>query len=194
MITNNDALLSKFTTVYRHGIDLNGYKRHISNEFIEPEAVTTGIKGNMPDILAFLLRPQIDALPYSHAKRTANAKRYMDELIGLDIKFPTVDPDTIHAWHTFAIGVDPKIRSQVLTALDKKGIRSTIHYKPISQMKHFAEKYGYTKDDYPVSTDWGKSTFSLPIFADLSVNEQDYVIKSLKEVITSVKTSSDHLC
>ena len=140
----------------------------------------------MPDILAFLLRPQIDDLPQSHAKRTANALRYIEAFSNLDIELPKIDAGVTHAWHTFTIGVDAAKRTEIITRLDEMGIRTTIHYKPVHQMRYFVEKYGYKKDEYANSSVWGQKTLSLPIFPDLKLAEQDYVIESLTKVMHSV--------
>jgi UDP-4-amino-4-deoxy-L-arabinose-oxoglutarate aminotransferase len=186
MITDHGDLLATFTTVYRHGIDLDGFKRHTSKQFIEPESITAGIKGNMPDILAFLLRPQIDDLPLSHARRTANAMRYIEALSDLDLEIPSVDVGVTHAWHTFAIGVDAAKRSEVLARLDDMGIRTTIHYKPVHQMRYFVEKYGYRQDEFINSSSWGQRTLSLPVFSDMTLIEQNYVIDNLRKIMLDV--------
>jgi dTDP-4-amino-4,6-dideoxygalactose transaminase len=53
-------------------------------------------------------------------------------------------------------------------------------------MRYFVEKYGYKKDEYAYSSAWGQKTLSLPIFPDLKLAEQDYVIESLTKVMHSV--------
>ena len=186
MITNDSDLLSKFTTVYRHGIDLDGYKRHIRDGFHAPEAVTKGIKGNMPDLLAFLLRPQITNLANSHAARTKHAMIYMRELSDLGLEFPQSLGNATHAWHIFSIGVDPSKRQMIIDALDERGIKTTIQFKPVHEMSYFRSKYGYSPGDYPNSHDWGRKTISLPLFPDLREDEQRYVIDNLRSILSSL--------
>lgn len=184
MVTNDEELLLKFTTIYRHGIDLDGYKRHVSAKFAAPEVVSRGLKGNMPDTQALLLRPQLANIAQSHAKRTAHAERYIAELANLPVEIPHVRPQAHHAWHIFAIGVDANKRLDILNELDSMGIRTTIQFKPVHAMKYFEEKYGYCPGQFIHSMDWGNRTISLPVFADLTDDEQTYVIDSLRKVLT----------
>ena len=181
MITDDDDLLRRFTTVYRHGIDLDGYKRHVSEEFREPEAITNGIKANMSDLSALLLKPQIKMADDSNAKRSANAEVYRSELVGLGLEFPSVDPGVHHAYHLMAVGIDPRRRSQVLKEMDRRGIRSTVQYKSVHMMRHYADRHDPL--DYPISKLWGESVFSLPIFADLREDELAYVIDTMKDIL-----------
>lgn len=181
MITNNDDLLRRFTTIYRHGIDLDGYKRHVSDEFKEPEAVTNGIKANMSDLNALLLKPQIKTASYMNAKRAANAARYVSELANHGLEFPLIEKGVHHAHHIMAVGIDPSRRSNLLKAMDRCGIRSTVQYKSVHMMNHYSGRYD--PDDYPVSKLWGESVFSLPIFPDLSEEELSYVITTMKELL-----------
>ena len=186
MITNDSELLARFTTIYRHGIDLDGYKRHIKDGFHAPEAVTKGIKGNMPDLLAFLLRPQIANLSASHAARKKHAEIYMTELSDLGLEFPEQLDDATHAWHIFAIGVDADIRDEVIGKLDAAGIKTTIQFKPVHEMSYFRTKYRYAASDYPNSHAWGSKTISLPLFPDLKEHEQRYVIDNLRSIIRAL--------
>lgn len=184
MITNDNYIASLFKTVYRHGIDIDGYYRHYASKFVAPEAVTRGVKGNMPDLLALLLGPQLDNLEQSHAKRVAHAQRYIDELADLPIELPKVDPKAKHAWHVFAVGVDPVERMNIIQELDARGIRTAIQFKPLHAMTYFASKYKLKAADFPNSEDWGNKTFSLPVFPDMTEDEQSYVIENLRDVLT----------
>lgn len=184
MVTNDDALLAKFTTIYRHGVDLDGFKRHVASKLEAPDTVSRGLKGNMPDTQALLLRPQLANINESHAQRKAHAHRYLEELGDLPIELPYTMPKAEHAWHIFAIGVAADKRAGILNELDARGIRTTIHFKPIHALKYFDTKYGYCPGQFIHSMDWGNRTLSLPVFSDLREDEQSYVIENLRQVLT----------
>ena len=181
MITNDRSLFDEYQTIYRHGIDLCGYRRHIVDKFIPAEAVTRGIKSNMPDILAFLLRPQISSADDTRAKRQAIADRYHNELKGLETI--SVDSRAVPAWHIYPVAVDADHRHAVLAALYERGIKTTIHFKSLHMMEWYRDRYGYVPDDYPNAYAWGESVFSLPVFPTLTDDEQSYVIESLNDII-----------
>ena len=181
MITNDRSLFDEYQTIYRHGIDLCGYRRHIVDKFIPAEAVTRGIKANMPDILAFLLRPQIESADATRARRESIAFRYKQELRGVDSIY--VDPRASSAWHIYPAAVDPSLRHRVLEQLYDRGIKTTIHFKALHMMEWYRERYGYEASDYPNAYAWGESVFSLPVFPTLTDEEQSYVIAALNDII-----------
>ena len=182
IVTDDDDLLAKIKLTYRHGVDLCGYQRHIREEFIAPDVVSLGIKANMPDILACLLPPQIKRAEQNLATRNQIANRYIDELQGL-LEFPYINTKAKHAWHIFAVGIDPAKREQLLIDLFNNGIRTTIHFKSMHTTTYYANKYGFKPEDFPIAYQWGESQFSLPVFPGLTNAEQDYVINTLKGLL-----------
>ena len=180
IVTDNSELLNKIKLTYRHGVDLCGYQRHIREEFIAPDVVTTGIKANMPDILAILLPPQIARAEANLARRNQIAERYLNELTGLDIEFPYVNTKAKHVWHIFPIGIDPAKREKSLIHLYNNGVRTTIHFKAIHCTTQYGRKYQYLPIDFPIAYNWGESVFSLPIFPGLTDDEQTHVIEQVK--------------
>ena len=181
MITNDLSLFQEYQTIYRHGIDLCGYRRHIVDKFIPAEAVTRGIKANMPDISAFLLRPQIESADATRARRESIAKRYSQELKGVSTIH--VDDRATSAWHIYPVAVESSQRHRVLEQLYERGIKTTIHFKALHMMEWYRERYGYVASDYPYAYAWGESVFSLPVFPTLTEDEQSYVIANLNEII-----------
>jgi len=133
----------------------------------------------MPDILAMLLPSQIKRASHNLALRQQIANRYMDELQGV-VNFPYVNSRAKHAWHIFAVSVDPAIREQLLIDLFNVGVGSTIHFKALHTTTYYANKYGFKPSDFPVAYEWGESVFSLPVFPSLTLEEQEYVINQLK--------------
>lgn len=183
MVTNDDEFLSKFVIKYRHGIDLCGYKRHISDSFIEPLMVSEGIKANMTDLQALMLKPQIEKIHEVQAARSHRAKIYLDRLSDLPIEIPKLVPNSVHAWHLFTIGVDEDRREKILHELDERGIRTTVHYRALNDMPFMQKKYGERSSNFPHATSWGRRTISLPIFPDLKDEEQEHVIRTLRSII-----------
>lgn len=179
IVTDDEKLYNKIKLTYRHGVDLCGYQRHIREEFIAPDVVAAGIKANMPDILAMMLPIQIEKAEQNLLRRQAIAKRYVNELGNL-VKFPLVNPAAKHAWHIFAISVEPDKREKALIYLYNNGVRTTIHFKAMHMTSYYNNKYGQYPLDFPNAYHWGESVFSLPIFPALTQEEQTHVIEQVK--------------
>lgn len=180
LITNDERLFNECETLYRHGIDLCGYRRHIVDKFIPSEQVSRGIKGNMPDIQAFLLRPQIARADETKHRRQQIAQRYVQQLKNVDMV--KIDSRADPAWHMFPVAVAPSSRHRVLEMMYGKGINTTIHFKALHMMEWYRKRYDYSPFDYPNAYKWGESVFSLPMFASLTDDEQTYVIQSLNHI------------
>lgn len=183
IVTNNSALYDLVKVAYRHGIDLCGYQRHIAERFLPPDGIMLGIKANMPDLLAMLLPPQIAKAEQNLARREQIAQNYFNEFRDLDIEYPYQVTDTKHARHIFPIGILPSIRTNVLTQLNERGVRSTIHFKSLHMHSHYNKKYNYQPEDFPCSYIWGEKVISLPIFPGLTELEQEYVIETVKDIL-----------
>jgi UDP-4-amino-4-deoxy-L-arabinose-oxoglutarate aminotransferase len=58
-------------------------------------------------------------------------------------------------------------------------------------LTYYAKKYGYTPNQFPVSSAWGNGTLSLPFFPSMTKDEQDYVIDTLlKDVIPMIEKAA----
>lgn len=181
-VTNDSVLFERYKIVYRHGVDISGYNRHKIKHYVPHDVVYLGIKANMPDLLALLLKPQIIDADATRARRQAIADRYDLAFNDLPIEFVKKVDDCDHSWWVYPVGVNK--RDYVLTELTNRGIRTQSHFTPLHEVSYYKKKYGYTDSDYPVSHAWGRSTVSLPIFPTMTVQEQDYVIANFRDIIS----------
>jgi len=58
-----------------------------------------------------------------------------------------------------------------------------VNYRSVPTLTYYRQKYGYTADDFPVSSEWGEGTITLPLFPSLTAEEQDYVIANVLDVV-----------
>ncbi len=67
----------------------------------------------------------------------------------------------------------------------KKGIGSSVHYKPLHEFTLFKKK-GILRRSLSVSKKIYKEILSLPMYPQLTRSNQDYVIKSIKSILVTV--------
>lgn len=183
-VTNDSALMGRYRIVYRHGVDISGYNRHKVKHYVPHDVVHLGIKANMPDLLALLLKPQILDADATRLRRQAVADRYHAAFAGMQLEFPKVADGCEHAWWVYPIGIGSDNRDAVLTELTARGIRTQNHFTPLHEVSYYKHKYGYKDSNFPISHVWGSSAISLPIFPTLTTQEQDYVITQFKDIIS----------
>ena len=62
------------------------------------------------------------------------------------------------------------------------GIVLNLHYIPVHTQPYY-QKLGFQKGDFPVSEKYYEEAITLPLYYDLTDEQQDEVIEALKEVL-----------
>jgi len=89
--------------------------------------------------------------------------------------------------HLYVVNIDfGKIgisRHHLMKKLADKGIGTQVHYIPVP-MQPYYEQLGFSCEDYPITKNYYESALSIPLYFELSNDEQQDVINAL---ITLVK-------
>jgi UDP-4-amino-4-deoxy-L-arabinose-oxoglutarate aminotransferase len=163
-----------------HGMNKGAAKRY-HGLYQHWDMVELGVKGNLSDILAALLIPQLPKLPGYLARREAIARRYEEAfapLPGLD--FPRVPDGSVSARHLFTIWVDQ--RDRFLHRLQEMGIGVAVNYRAVHLLSYYRRSFGYKPGDFPVAERIGDRTLSLPLYPGLTDEEVERVIHAVQLV------------
>lgn len=144
---------------YHH--DLKGYNYRLE-----------GIQGAVLGVKMKYIESWTDA-------RRRHAARY-DELLADTAYRPPVAPARLrHVYHVYAIR-HPR-RDGLMAHLSARGIGTGIHYPiPVHLQRCFAE-LGHKPGDFPHAERAASETLSLPMFAELTAEQQDTVVGAVKE-------------
>jgi len=99
---------------------------------------------------------------------------------------PIEKDNVVSAWHIFPIRLNNKAkksRRKVFDFLKKVGIGVQVHYIPIHLFNLYRRKFGYKRGDFPVAEEYYDNALTLPLFPALKSQEQDYVIRKVKEAL-----------
>jgi len=138
-----------------------------------------GFKCHMNDITAAIGLVQLAKLEHTNARRRYLAERYTDLLADVDWLETPVEKAYAHsAWHNYVIKVkDPVDRDPLMEHLKACDISTSVHYIP----NHLYKMYSpYVKTPLPVVESIWKRLITLPLFPDLTDDQQDYVVASIK--------------
>ncbi len=177
--TNDAALAERVRSLRNHG----STQRYYHDEF--------GWNARMDAIQAAVLRVKLKHLPEWNAKRRQIAARY-DELFasaglcvtqGTDGRKPlrllSTLPENTHIFHQYVIRAEK--RDQLRKFLADRAIGSEIYYPvPLHLQKTFTY-LGYLEGDLPESERAGKEVLALPIFPELTEEEQKRVVAAMAE-------------
>ena len=189
VVTRHSDLAKRIKVMRLHGIDRDAFDRFQSKK---PtwyyEVVAPGFKYNMTDIAAAMGIHQLKKLPRFLDRRKYLAKRYFDSLVDLPLVLPADDVDGgSHSWHLFVIRVQdnsPVNRDELIQILSDQGIGSSVHYVPLHRQPYWRDKYQLTTDMFPTTDKAYQAMLSIPLYTSMSDEQQDRVIKVLREALT----------
>jgi perosamine synthetase len=87
-------------------------------------------------------------------------------------------------WHLFPIRVPSTHRREIFDELRNRGIFVQVNYLPAYRHPVFSS-LGFEEGDFPLSDNYFAGEISLPIYNDLEVNQQDFIIQSVLEIFES---------
>jgi dTDP-4-amino-4,6-dideoxygalactose transaminase len=188
-VTTSDAQLVKDVSVTRfHGIDRNAWNRFTKEGSQVYDVVKVGFKYNMMDIQAAIGLHQLAKLDEFIAKRTKLAKRYTEQMAdwpALTLPQPA-NYTHKHAWHLFTPLINEKsagiTRNNFMEAMKEYNIGTGFHYGAVHLFTYYKDKYGYNEGSFPNAEAIGKRVVSLPLFPDLTFDDQDRVINAMKQI------------
>ncbi|UAA39495.1 UDP-4-amino-4,6-dideoxy-N-acetyl-beta-L-altrosamine transaminase [Paraneptunicella aestuarii] len=185
-VTSNNAHYAKLLGLYaKHGItrqDLINSEEHEGEGWFYEQQLL-GYNYRLSDIHAALGLSQLQKLDGFISRRREQARFYDEALSALPLKLPEVPAYTDSAWHIYVVELLQHDRKKVFQALQAKQIGVNVHYIPIHLHPYYQE-LGFKPGDFPVAEKYYKMALTLPLFPTLSREEQEYVVQSLKEVLS----------
>ncbi|MCE9623078.1 MAG: DegT/DnrJ/EryC1/StrS family aminotransferase [Actinomycetia bacterium] len=174
--TNSDELAERLRRFRSHGIvrqpELGGWYYDIAD---------LGFNYRLTDMQAALGLSQLNRLHRFIDRRNAIADRYRLLLADLPVTLPPAAPEGFrHGYHLFAIQVPD--RPRVFAALRDAGIFVQVHYVPVYAHTISAD-IGKSAADYPNCAGVYEGLISMPVYPDLTDDEQDYVVATLRAAL-----------
>ena len=187
VLTNDTALYEKLRLYRSHGITRDPkYMTHESDGPWYYQQIALGFNYRMTDMQAALGCSQMDRLDEFVARRRALAARYDTLLQGLPVVTPYVMTEAHPSWHIYIIRVHHeqigKTKQQVFEEMKKRGIALNLHYIPVHRQPYY-EKLGFYRGDFLQSEKYYEEAFTLPLFYELTDEQQNYIVESLRNVL-----------
>ncbi|HKU72905.1 MAG TPA: DegT/DnrJ/EryC1/StrS family aminotransferase [Pyrinomonadaceae bacterium] len=171
LTTNEDEVAARLRRLRAHGG---------ANEYEHEEV---GINSRLDELQAAVLRVKFPSLDHWSEERRQKAALYSKLLSEADLSFPVVAPhvreDGRHIFHQYVIRV-PGNRDALMEHLKAHGIGSKIYYPiPLHLQKCF-HYLGYNEGQFPESESAARETVALPVYPELTEEQQVYVVESIK--------------
>lgn len=191
IITNNKKFTEKLKVLRLHGLSRDAWKRYLpdlvpvkKSSFLY-DVKYTGYKYNMIDLQAAMGVCQLSKINSMWKKRKKLYNNYLEAFKELPVFFQkSTKYNFKHAYHLFVMVIDKnktkKNRNNLIEFLQTKRIGSSVHYRSVTEMSNYKKLLNWKNTQAPVSHYVGKNTISLPLYPDLSLRDQKYIISEVK--------------
>lgn len=185
VLTNDEELYKKLCLARTHGITRD------ATQMVHPDAnapwyyeqVDLGYNYRITDVQCALGISQMKRLDAFVARRRALVERYNAAFAGMEeIITPYQEPGCNNSYHLYVIQVTNRPRAEVFQALRAAGMGVNVHYIPVYTQPYYREN-GYAEECCPNAELYYSRAISLPLYPELSDEDQDYVIEQVKKAV-----------
>ena len=186
--SNNTDLIKRAEIIRQKGTNRNEFLRGKVDKY---SWVDVGSSYVPSDILMAILYAQVQNLDEIKAKRkiindyyNKSITKYIESGV---IKKNTYIPNNCESnYHLFyLIFGSEKVRDSVIYKLREREIYATTHFMPLHSSKKGIE-LGYHIEDLPITEKISKCLLRLPMYTEMSVEEMNYVIIALIQILEEI--------
>jgi len=179
IVTNNSSIAKLARSLRNQG-------REEMGSWLEHERL--GYNYRMDEMSAALGVSQLKKLEVFLEKRERVARIYTEKLKGFSwVRPPVVKPYVRMSWFVYVVTLQEGLdRDTVIGNLEKKGIPARGYFSPIHLQPYVKRIFGYKGGELPVTENIAKRTLALPFHNNLTEEEIEEVLKTLKDVVERV--------
>jgi dTDP-4-amino-4,6-dideoxygalactose transaminase len=171
LTVNDDEFADKLRRLACHGMRPRYHHAHV------------GINSRLDTIQAAVLEVKLRHLSTWTERRQANAARYgqlfreagLADWLGL----PGEAPHCRHVWNQYTIRVPGGQRDRLRSWLSDRGVGTEIYYPMPLHLQECFRSLGYAPGSLPETERAAQEVLSLPIYAELTREEQEYVVEQI---------------
>ena len=138
-----------------------------------------GINGRLDAIQAAVLNVKLKYLDLWCEMRRERALYYNKKFEGVPVEVPIIDKYNKHIFHQYVIRC--KERDCLYDYLMERNVGCALYYPLPMHLQESLKCYGYKEGDLPETESAARETLALPMFPELTEDEQDYVVNTVKE-------------
>ncbi len=175
MITCNDEnLYNRVIALRNHG----GAIRYYHDEL--------GVNSRLDEIQAAILRVKMPYVNEWNSKRRENAYRYNKMFAKYpEIETPKELKNSYCVYHQYTIKIEN--RDEVHKLLQENGIGAMIYYPVPLHLQKLHKELGYKEGDLPLTEKDTKMVMSLPMFPEITEEEQQTVVDTVVKCLNMTK-------
>ena len=198
MVLTDDAQLAKRMKELRtHGSTVSADARHKGKGFLLPEFNEAGYNYRMTDIQGAIGLAQVNKFDYIIEEKRRRADKY-NELIQKylpEFITPHVPEGYYHTYQSYVCMLNleklnlsstaegGEYRNKLLQKLEDLGIATRQGTHAVHMLGYYKNRFGYKAEDLPNAYACDHLSITLPLYIQMTDEDQEYVVKTIREVI-----------
>ena len=181
VVTDDDRVAEQARLLRSHGMTSATWER-FQGKAMSYDVVGLGFNYRIDEPRAALASARLGWLDEANGRRAALSEEYRRLLADLDgVLVPMPGADSVEsAHHLFTVVLDDELdRDAVRSTLADAGIETSIHYPPV----HGFSLYRDLALELPETEGYARATITLPLFPELTEEQQGAVVESLRSAI-----------
>jgi len=197
IVTNDDNLATVCRALRAHGSGADGQKAFNIINDIKEDAVEDngtdntvynplkyynyliGQNSRLDELQAAILRVKLRNLDKWNDARRKHARFYSEQLKDTNLAAPFEADNVKHVYHLYILQSDD--RSKMVNYLKENGIATGVYYPIPLHLQKAYKDLGYKEGDLPNAEYLSHRTFAIPMFAELTDEEKEYIVETIKK-------------
>ena len=150
-----------------------------------------GINSRLDALQAAVLRAKLPHLEEWTTGRQRKAQQYElmfgDAGLAEQIEVPFVRSNARHIFHQFVIRVRDGRRDALREHLRERGVGTDVYYPVPLHLQECFAYLGYKEGDFPIAELAAKETLALPVYPELTDEQQDYVVNAIAKCFVATR-------
>jgi len=184
VVTDNENIAKRVHTLRDFGFEVMDLERHQKGASLLPEVKVLGYNYRMTDIQAAIGVVQMRKYEFIVGERMKRAEIYNRELKDLAwLRIPYVPMGYTHIYQSYCVlTATAEMRAKMMADLLKKGIATRGGTHACHMLEYYAKKYALRPEDYPNTLAVDQRLVTIPLYAQMTDDEQEYVIEAIRSI------------
>jgi dTDP-4-amino-4,6-dideoxygalactose transaminase len=167
-VSNNKEIAEKLKMLRVHGENPKYFHRWV------------GLNSRLDTIQAAVLLVKVKYVEEWSKMRQKNADYYYQQLEEIpQIALPYIHHKATTIYNQFTLIAEK--RDELLDFLRNNNVGCAVYYPKPLHLQDCFSYLNYKKGDFPIAEEMAKKVISIPIYSEISKEQQDYVIEKIKE-------------
>ena len=194
--TNDPEIAAKVQSLRDQGEAVSDFERHEKGGAALPAYNVRGYNYRMTDIQGAIGVEQMKKFPWIVGKRIERAQIYDEQLKEINwLQTPLAPSGYVHSYQSYVtlirntksqeLTVEKvqelnRFRNEIMARLEERGVATRQGTHAIHTLNYYKQKYDLKDEDYFLSFAADKLSMALPLYPQMTDEEQDYVIKHIR--------------